>query len=369
MNKNKVITNMEQLTPEWLTNIFRNNGYLSHGSVTAISSKKTLSAISSNAHSLELIFSDDAKAEEVSSTIIVKTPLPDEKFLGQHEAKFYSIVAKTMNKMPIPKCYDSVFSEETGLSHIILENLSKTHSEYGFFIPGVTPPPLKRYCERAIDCLAEIHAFWWDNPKLKDLSKHSYVLCTFKENAFNEEEISKWFKSQERFIDFLEDRVSNKRYELVKTIFSLFPHFAYERLTKENITIIHGDSHFWNFFYPKDIYNEKFKVYLTDWQMWGIGVGCQDLAYMLGLFFNLDDRHLVEKDLIKRYHNDLLTFGVKDYSLNDCWYDYKLLVLLNLYRIVWWWSLNVPPTEILRALNIAMLNIEDLNCMDLLESK
>jgi len=33
MKENKVITNIEQLTPEWLTSIFKNNGYLSKGKV------------------------------------------------------------------------------------------------------------------------------------------------------------------------------------------------------------------------------------------------------------------------------------------------------------------------------------------------
>ncbi len=33
MNGKGVITNIEQLTPEWLTNIFKKKGYLSNGKV------------------------------------------------------------------------------------------------------------------------------------------------------------------------------------------------------------------------------------------------------------------------------------------------------------------------------------------------
>ena len=40
MKENKVITNIEQLTPEWMTRIFKNKGYLNQGKVTKIIKKK-----------------------------------------------------------------------------------------------------------------------------------------------------------------------------------------------------------------------------------------------------------------------------------------------------------------------------------------
>ncbi|MBY9016339.1 MAG: DUF1679 domain-containing protein, partial [Candidatus Lokiarchaeota archaeon] len=248
--------------------------------------------------------------------------------------------------------------------------LSKTHIN----LMDAPLPPLKIYCERAIDCLAEIHAFWWDYHKLQELSNRSFVFNLFKENSFIEEEIYKQSKKQnrtlKRFLKLLGDRISYKRKELFKTIFSLFPQFSVERIKKkENITLIHGDAHFWNFFYPKDIENEKYKTLLFDWQSWSIGVGGQDLAYMIGLRLYPDYRHLIEKVLIKRYHNDLLKFGVKNYSWDDCWYDYRLGALFNLYRIVGWWSVNLHPSIWWPALEISFLTIEDLNCMELLERK
>ena len=323
-------------------------------------------------HFLELNFSNDAQTEALSSEIIIKIPksVGVTKLIGTREVKFYSIVAETMNEMPIPTCYDAVFSEETGASHIILDDLSKAHIDLKFY----PIPPSRRYCERAIDCLAEIHAFWWDYHKLKELSKHFNFIHIFKENSFIEEEIFKWSKKQnrtlKRFLKLLGDRISDKRKELFKTIFSLFPQFSVERIKKkENITLIHSDTHFWNFFYPKDIENEKYKALLFDWQSWNIGVGGQDLAYMIGLRLYPESRRLIEKVLIKRYHNDLLKFGVKNYSWDDCWYDYRLGALLNLYRNLWWWSVKLPSYLWWPALEISFLTLEDLNCMELLESK
>ena len=269
MNEKGVITDVKQLTPERLTNIFKKKGYLSKGKVTKINKRNSRETFTSYVHFLELNFSNGAQMEGASPEIVMKIPksVNMAKLVGSREVKFYSIVAETMNEIPIPTCYDAVFSDETGASHIILDNLSKTHID----LKSYPIPPSKRYCERAIDCLAKLHALWWDHQKLQELSNHSFVFNLFKENSFIEEEIYKWSKIQnrtlKRFLKLLGDRISYKRKELFKTIFSLFPQFSVERIKKkENITLIHGDAHFWNFFYPKDIENEKYKTLLFDWQ-------------------------------------------------------------------------------------------------------
>ena len=178
MKENKVITNIEQLTPERLTRIFKNKGYLSQGEVTKIIRRNSQESLSSNLHFLDINFSNNAQTKPVSPEIVIKIPKRLAKFFGKHEAKFYSIIAETMDEMPIPTCYDAVYSNITILSHLILENLSDTHIE----LPPV--PPSKQHCEKAIDCLAELHAFWWNHPKLKEFTRHSVVLWILKENSF-----------------------------------------------------------------------------------------------------------------------------------------------------------------------------------------
>jgi len=376
MEENKVITDIEQLTPEWMTSILKNKGYLSNGKVTKIIKKNTRETLTAGVYFLELKFSNDAQTKPASPEIVVKISKPNDN-KGKHEVNYYNFVAEDMNNMPVPICYDAAYSEETS-SHIILENISDTHREVSDW--GWPLSPSKQYCEKAIDCLAELHAFWWDHPKLKDLTKYTSVFYNWTMASFNENEILSWFKDQNKylkqFLEFLENKISDKRIELFKTVFSLYPQLAYERITKENITVTHGDAHFYNFFYPKDIANEKLKAYLIDWQFWSLGIGGQDLAYMIGMFLSPEIRTRIEKEFIKRYHNNLVKFGVKNYSWDECWYDYKFVVLLNLYRALgnWFWcferdylnSLWYPIEK--TKLEISLLTIEDLNCIELLES-
>ena len=374
MKENKVISDIEQLTPERLTSILKKNGYLSHGKVAKIIQKNPIEKIGSDVYFLQLIFSNDAQTKPASPEIVVKFSKP--KYIkGRYEVNYYNFVAKEMNDKPIPICYDAAYSEETGVSHIILENISNTHGEVNW---GWPLSPSKPHCEKAIDCMAELHAFWWDRPKLKDLTKYTSVYYYWTNASFNEKEILRWFKDQNKklkqFLKFLEDKISDKRIELFKTVFSLFPQLAYERIAKENITVTHGDAHFYNFFYPKDITNEKLKAYCLDWQFWSLGVGGQDLAYMIGMYLYPEHRTKMEKELIKRYYNNLVKFGVKNYSWDECWYDYKFGALLNLYRAYanWWWCFDRDflshwyDGENIK-LEISLLTVEDLNCIELLE--
>ena len=59
MKENKVITEIEQLTPEWLTTIFKNKGYLSKGNVAKIILNHSEVSNTSNMHYLEVKFSND----------------------------------------------------------------------------------------------------------------------------------------------------------------------------------------------------------------------------------------------------------------------------------------------------------------------
>jgi carboxylesterase type B len=46
---------------------------------------------------------------------------------------------------------------------------------------------------------------------------------------------------------------------------------------------------------------------------------------MIGMWFFPDYRHLIEKDLIKRYHDNLLKFGINNYSwdnMMDYWVSF-----------------------------------------------
>ena len=57
------------------------------------------------------------------------------------------------------------------------------------------------------------------------------------------------------------------------------------------------------------------------------------LVFWVGTI-SIEDRRAHEKDLLKLYHDTLCENGVKDYSFDQCWDDYRMTMLDSLFRMV-----------------------------------
>jgi aminoglycoside/choline kinase family phosphotransferase len=70
-------------------------------------------------------------------------------------------------------------------------------------------------------------------------------------------------------------------------------------------------------------------VMVLDWQGIGRGPGVYDLAYVLGgsMTETLRQRH--ESELVRTYHETLLSLDINDYSIEQCSADYALAHLMG----------------------------------------
>jgi hypothetical protein len=66
---------------------------------------------------------------------------------------------------------------------------------------------------------------------------------------------------------------------------------------------------------------------VVDWQTITVGLPARDLAYFLGTSLDSDLREATESELVKAYHRRLLEHGVTDYSVSQCWDDYRIGML------------------------------------------
>src|SRR5262249_49507634 len=146
--------------------------------------------------------------------------------------------------------------------------------------------PSKTCCEGVMDCMARLHGFWWDHP----------LLGTKLEAIPTGDDIRYYLRDFERifsrFADFLGDRLSKNRRDLYDKIMANAPKLWEIRVLQDqagrrNLTLIHGDAHFWSFLYPRE---EGGNVYIIDWQFWRVWVPTDDLAYMIALHWYPEQR-------------------------------------------------------------------------------
>jgi len=73
-------------------------------------------------------------------------------------------------------------------------------------------------------------------------------------------------------------------------------------------------------------------VRLFDWEDWSIDIGASDIAYMMAMLWYPDLRRRAERSLQDVYHAELLARGVSTYDRQALHDDYRLSVLLLLFR-------------------------------------
>lgn len=351
----EVIKSVEQVTPAWLDGVLRRAGALDRGEVVRVEAAAARSLLISNVCRLEAVYSDGAD-EASPRRLFLKWSKPSlEARSSRNEVEFYNSVARDAPGPPLIRCYDAAFDEETGASHLLLEDLSETHTQ------TVSPlPPAVKDCELAVECLAQFHARWWEHPRLgADVGR----LTTAEEY----EELGRLLeKHLAGFLDFLGDRLPAKRRAIYRKVLagSMYP--WRRMLRREGLTVSHGDAHWWNFLYPRGGTAGGARVF--DWHLWHVDVPTKDLAYMIALNWYPSRRAALEERLLRRYHAGLVAGGVGGYGWEDCWLEYRRMVVRELFVPVWQWSSGMQPGVWWPGLERIWMAFEDLGCEEFLET-
>ena len=101
-----------------------------------------------------------------------------------------------------------------------------------------------------------------------------------------------------------------------------YPEFRNERLMPAG-TFIHGDYRQDNICYQGD----SLDAIVMDWQISGKGKGIFDAAHFLCQSVLSKVRAEIEKESLKYYVGKLKEYGVDGYGFEQCWEDYKIVIL------------------------------------------
>jgi hypothetical protein len=168
------------------------------------------------------------------------------------------------------------------------------------------------------------------------------------------------------FVDFLGDRLSSDRRRLYEQVLSSWPFpGVLERVAdRRGLTLVHGDPHVWNFMYPRDPAHDRARI--IDWHEWSIGLGTDDLAETIALWWYPERRARLEMHLLRRYHERLVEHGVQAYGWERCRDDYRLSVIKSLLSPVWMHAQGRTPAFWWPILERVVLAFQDLGCVELL---
>lgn len=344
-----IVESFNAVTAEWLQEVLQ--------TPTTISSCRVSRSWETPVTQVALINisykAEDAKSpQSVFLKIAKKAQHEEARQMCGREALFYSQIASLIEPTCIPRCHYAARDARSGSFNVVLEDLSSSHFQTEYPLP-----PRLSFCEMAVDCLAKVHASWWNRQGPEE------VLGTYPPRQAYAEWAAGLRKGWSAFSLFLEDRLSSSRRLLIDRITDNIDHALDRCLDSNNLTLIHRDTHLWNFFFPR---SDGDGVKLFDWQSFGYGLGVEDLVQMIAVNWYPERRKRFEWALLRRYHAALANSGVVGYSWEQLWTDYRWSVVGALAMPIWQWAHGIEASIWFNNLEKILKTFEDLNCQELL---
>ena len=212
-----------------------------------------------------------------------------------------------------PRIYASEIDEEHNF-FLLMEDVSSYRM--GSQVKGATVEE----CELCIDFLVNLHASFWNqlngiswlpNMSGSDNAKNMALGCE-----------AGWPQLQEIFGNFVPDNIEAERERYLEAVPRL-----QTQLDQHPTTLIHGDFRMDNMLFGQAPEHDSLLV--VDFQGPLKGNGIHDVAYLLSHSAKTEVRREHERNLIERYSSGLINAGVKDYSFEKAWNDYRIGVLYS----------------------------------------
>jgi hypothetical protein len=277
---------------------------------------------------------------------------------GDAEIVYYAIVAAERSDPPLPRCYHYAYHKEQGKYHLLLEDLSDTHA------PDIKPT--WKLATSIIVSIAQLHASWWNHPKLS-------LVGEFPNKSKLEKYVSFAAAGLAPMLDDVGADLPQEQLDLIHNIFDRHCQKMIERAGNgKDLTFIHGDLNPGNILSP---IGAMTRTYLVDRQPfdWSLTVwlGVSDLTYMMVHWWDTEMRREWERPLLENYHQQLTGLGIRDYTFNQLWDDYRLCAMQSLYVATGWCIDPIERKEFKwlwgSQLKKTMMACLDLKCLELLQ--
>ena len=245
-----------------------------------------------------------------NTTIIAKfaSPSPENRAVAatygmyEREVAFYQNVATDID-IRVPECYFSEMDVDTQTFVILMEDMQDMR--IGDQVKGCS----QAEAEVVVKSLARFHASTWNS----DLDLVSHNNPAQRDGMMAGFGVG-WPVVSEQFSEFIPENGD----QLGQAIPAAVPRLL-EEMCQAPTCISHADVRLDNIFFSDN------EIVLVDWQSVCTSAPEQDLAYFVTQSLPADIRR--NTDWITLYHQELVTQGIADYSLEQCQRRFKVSAL------------------------------------------
>jgi Phosphotransferase enzyme family len=297
------------------------------------------------------------------ATFAIKLPAQDDAVrervaLGyRSEVEFYTDVADRV-RVPVPRSFFTDISDDGTDFALLLADMAP--AVQGDQIAGCT----EHEAQLAVEALAGLHGPSWCESEWLGLSSIAMPKPGDEAAAKGLGDVARM--AADITIEKLGERMSAEDRETLTESMGLVTPWLLAEVNR--FALMHGDYRLDNMLFDPD----RTRVTVVDWQTMGIGLPARDLAYFTATSLVPEVRSAIEEDLVRRYHQALLGYGVTDYDFDACWRDYRLGVvqapLITTLGFAFAASTERGDEMILTMLHRGCRAIRDLGTLDLIRA-
>jgi hypothetical protein len=337
-----LVASPQAVTAGWLTDVLRFSG-----AVDASTTVSRFTATTAGTGQVGAIvrFEMDYVGGDGPASVIGKfaSPDPDSASIGvltrtyETEVDFYTELAHTVD-VARPRCHFAAVERGRPNVVVVLDDLSPAIQGDQIAGCGVDRAAL------AIEQAARLHGPRWG---AADLAQHAWLVRPTSLYAFDGLRPI-WEGFVARYGASLE-AVTLEQGELMLSVRA-----GLASIPPKAATVVHNDFRLDNMLFTDA--PDRPPITIVDWQTVGVGRGPGDVAYFLGSSFpDAATRRGCEQRLVASYHEALLAYGVTNYSLEECWDEYRLSSFGSLVMAVFA-SMHVGRTDRGDQMFMAMAN-------------
>ncbi len=356
-----VIHTTSDITPEWLTLALRDSGTIK-SSVTSVELSPLGAGVGLMAELCRLTLEYEGD-ESAPTSIIAKCAAQNDNIQVARILDFYNRETNFYNKigndchLKVPESYFGAVDQDSYDFILLLEDLGDVSPRDQ--IVGASSDE----AFSAIERIAAMHADWWG--KVDDTSG-AWMYDFMSSEEAGKLQAMVYGPAQEATLEKFDSFFDDESRKTIRVVGDNFPAYWTDNITATN-TFIHGDYRQDNMIYQAD----SLDAIVMDWQICGKGKGIFDFTYFMCQSLPSSTRREIEREILTLYAARLKDHGVNDYGFEQCWHDYRYMVLGCLvYPVTVCGSLDTA-NERGRALAETMLErnltaINELGCKELL---
>jgi hypothetical protein len=314
----------DEIIPEWLTAVLREEGAVESSRVTSIQSAP-VGQLGFFGQIPRLQISYDKPEPGAPRSLVARFSAthPEARAvahsMGFHEREigFYRELASDC-PVRTPRCYFGEVEMDSGASLLLLEDLSWMHNlnSAGGYVEE---------SELVIREVAKLHAAWWGDARL------DRIPWLAMKGMMTPDQASLVFtQSWGSFLGKLSIPVTEELLAAGEVCRRYLREVSVAMYTEPPRTLIHNDVQGNNLLVAED---GEPSLAVVDWQLTTCARPGLDLARFLVGYLDTADRRGHEDRLLQIYHSLLTERGVTDYSLKQCWDDYRMALVMTASRL------------------------------------